>query len=173
MNKRAEAFARYNDAAVLQMLVEILPKVAHEVAAPMASIDRLTVISTDGAGQLSRQVTDNIVQTMALLKDTTGVDLESLLSGYLSGGRGVRRSNGSAPAEVEGTTPATTESSQPTLRRVRCVRRATGRRGRGTRPARLVARSDRRRGPPAPRVSCRFAWRAAGSAHPGGRSGHP
>ena len=92
MNKRAEAFARYNDAAVLQMLIEVLPKVAHEVAAPMASIDRLTVISTDGAGQLPRQVTDNIVQTMALLKDTTGVDLESLLSGYLTRGRGIGES---------------------------------------------------------------------------------
>ncbi len=82
MEKKAEAFAQYNEAAVLQMLIEILPKVAHEVAAPMASIDRLTVISTDGAGQLPRQVTDNIVQTMALLKNTTGVDLETLIAKY-------------------------------------------------------------------------------------------
>ena len=95
MNKRAEGFARYNDAAVLQMLVEVLPKVAREVAAPMASIDRLTVVSTDGAGALPRQVTNNIVQTMELLKNTTGVDLEALLSGYLSGGLGVRGSKGS------------------------------------------------------------------------------
>ena len=117
MNKRAEAFARYNDAAVLQMLVEVLPKVAREVAAPMAAIDRLTVVSTDGAGALPRQVTDNIVQTMELLKNTTGVDLEALLSGYLSGGRGVRGSNGSQGATgsnasdlpaVEPSTPAVT-----------------------------------------------------------------
>jgi flotillin len=101
MNKRAEAFARYNDAAVLQMLVEVLPKVAREVAAPMASIDRLTVISSDGAGQLPRQVTDNIVQTMELLKNTTGVDLESLLSGYLTRGRGLGESNGTPAAPVD------------------------------------------------------------------------
>ncbi|WP_353953553.1 SPFH domain-containing protein [Knoellia sp. S7-12] len=82
MTKKADAFARYNEAAVLQMLVEVLPAVAHEVAAPMAAIDRLTVISTDGAGQLPRQVTDNIVQTMALLKDTTGLDFESLIKKY-------------------------------------------------------------------------------------------
>jgi hypothetical protein len=59
MNKRAEAFKNYNDAAVLQMLVEILPEMAGKIAAPLGSIDKLTVVSTDGAGQLPKQVTDN------------------------------------------------------------------------------------------------------------------
>lgn len=54
MEKRAAAFAKYNEAAVLQMLVEVLPQVAREVAAPMAAIDKLTVASTDGAGALPR-----------------------------------------------------------------------------------------------------------------------
>ena len=82
MNKRAEAFARYNEAAVLQMLVEVLPQIAHEVAAPMSAIDSLTVLSTDGAAALPRQVTDNLTQTLAMLKSTTGVDLQSLLEAY-------------------------------------------------------------------------------------------
>lgn len=82
MTKRADAFARYNEAAVLQMLIEVLPKVAREVAAPMASIDKLTVVSTDGAGALPKQVNNNIVQTMELLKNTTGVDLEAVLHRY-------------------------------------------------------------------------------------------
>ncbi len=79
MDRRAEAFARYNEAAVLQMLVEVLPKVAREVAAPMAAIDQLTVVSTEGAGALPRQVTDNLVQTMNLLRTTTGIDLQGLM----------------------------------------------------------------------------------------------
>ncbi|WP_139980080.1 flotillin family protein [Nocardioides litoris] len=79
MDKRAEAFANYNDAAVLQMLIEVLPQVAREVAAPMGAIDQLTVVSTDGAGALPRQVNDNVVQTLSMLKTTTGIDLESLL----------------------------------------------------------------------------------------------
>ncbi len=53
------------------------------VAAPMSSIDKLTVISTDGAGQLPKQVTSNIVQTMELMKNATGVDLEGLIQGYV------------------------------------------------------------------------------------------
>lgn len=79
MDKRAEAFAHYNDAAVLQMLIEVLPQIAKEVAAPIAAIDNLTILSSDGAGALPRQVTDNVTQTLAMLKTTTGLDLESLI----------------------------------------------------------------------------------------------
>jgi flotillin len=89
MTKKAEAFARYNDAAVLQMLVETLPKVAAEVAAPLAGIDKLTVVSTDGASQLPKQVTTNIVETLALLKNATGVDLESVIQGRLGSSDGI------------------------------------------------------------------------------------
>ena len=72
----------YNEAAVLQMLIEVMPKVAAELARPMASIDKLTVISADGAGELPKQVTNNFVQTMELLKTTTGLDVESLIQKY-------------------------------------------------------------------------------------------
>ena len=82
MNKKAEAFEQYNDAAVLQMLIEVLPKMAAEVAKPMGAIDKLTVISTDGAGALPKQVTSNIVETIELLKNTTGVDLEAMLQAF-------------------------------------------------------------------------------------------
>ncbi|KAA1422546.1 flotillin family protein [Mumia zhuanghuii] len=79
MDKRAAAFASYNDAAVLQMLIEVLPQIAKEVAAPIAAIDQLTVISTEGAGALPKQVNDNVVQTLQMLKTSTGLDLEALL----------------------------------------------------------------------------------------------
>ena len=48
----------------------------------MAAIDKLTVVSTDGAGALPRQVADNLTQIMALLKTTTGVDVETLIQRY-------------------------------------------------------------------------------------------
>lgn len=79
MDKRAEAFARYNEAAVLQMLIEVLPQIAKEVAAPISAIDHLTVISTDGAGALPKQVTDNVTQTLQMLKTSTGLDLEQMI----------------------------------------------------------------------------------------------
>lgn len=79
MDKRAEAFAHYNDAAVLQMLIEILPQIAEKVAAPIGSIDKLTVVSTDGAGALPKQVNNNVLETVEMVKNTTGVDLLGIL----------------------------------------------------------------------------------------------
>lgn len=97
MDKRAEAFENYNDAAVLQMLIEVLPQVAREVAAPIGAIDQLTVISPDGAGALPRQVNDNIVQTLSMLKASTGLDLEGLVKRAVDGAAAGRAAT---PAEV-------------------------------------------------------------------------
>ncbi|MGW3248431.1 flotillin family protein [Streptomyces sp. NPDC001070] len=81
MQKKADAFAQYGDAAVLQMLVEVLPQVVGKASEPLSAIDKMTVISTDGASQLSRTVADNVAQGMELLSSTTGVDLAELLKG--------------------------------------------------------------------------------------------
>ena len=61
------------------MLIEVLPQIAKEVASPIAAIDQLTVISSDGAGALPKQVTDNVTQTLQMLKTSTGLDLEALI----------------------------------------------------------------------------------------------
>ncbi|MFJ6783908.1 SPFH domain-containing protein [Streptomyces yangpuensis] len=81
MQKRADAFERYGDAAVLQMMVEALPQVVAKAAEPLGAIDRMTVISTDGASKLSRTVTDNVAQGVELLGSATGIDLAEMLRG--------------------------------------------------------------------------------------------
>ncbi|MEV4502539.1 flotillin family protein [Streptomyces klenkii] len=102
MNKKADAFERYGDAAVLQMLVEVLPQVVGKAAEPLSAIDKLTVISTDGAGKLPRTVADNVAQGMELIGSTTGVDLTRLLKGLTAdktGGSGEPvRDAGAAPS---------------------------------------------------------------------------
>ncbi len=93
MDKRAEAFAHYNDAAVLQMLIEVLPQMAEKVAAPMGNIDTLTVVSTEGASALPKTVTTNILQTMQMVKDATGFDLNAVVDRFGAG------ASAKAPAE--------------------------------------------------------------------------
>ncbi|MCX4846888.1 flotillin family protein [Streptomyces sp. NBC_00893] len=96
MQKKADAFAQYGDAAVLQMLVEVLPEVVAKASEPLSAVDKMTVISTDGASQLSRTVTDNVAQGMELLSSTTGVDLAALLKNLKGSG-----SRAEAPAQPE------------------------------------------------------------------------
>ncbi|MDN3296822.1 SPFH domain-containing protein [Streptomyces ficellus] len=87
MRKKADAFAQYGDAAVIQMLVEILPQVVAKAAEPLSAIDKMTVISTDGAGQLPRTVANNVTQGIELLSAATGVDLTQMLHGITGKGR--------------------------------------------------------------------------------------
>ncbi|MFF0225255.1 flotillin family protein [Streptomyces sp. NPDC004629] len=102
MRKKADAFAQYGDAAVLQMLVEVLPHVVAKAAEPLGAIDKMTVISTDGASRLTRTVADNVAQGVELLGSTTGVDLAELLKGITGRVAGEARPTAAARSDANG-----------------------------------------------------------------------
>ena len=76
--KNAEAFKLYGDAAILDILAGIAPDVVRAAAEPISAVERMTVIATDGASQLSKSVASNIEQGMQIGSDLTGIDLRSL-----------------------------------------------------------------------------------------------
>jgi flotillin len=92
LRAKAEAFAQFNEAAVLDLLVRVLPQVVAAAADPMRAIDKMTVISTEGASSLTKSVASNVAQGLQLGTDLTGIDLPSLLArlagGLASGGNG-------------------------------------------------------------------------------------
>ncbi len=78
MQRRADAYEQYGQAAILDLLSDMLPQLVREASAPLGAIDRMTVISTDGASALTRNVTGNVAQGMQLASDLLGVDIASL-----------------------------------------------------------------------------------------------
>lgn len=72
MEKKAEAFANYGEAALMEMVVEVLPKIVREAAAPMGNIDNLTVVSSDGASKVVETGTNVITQAMAVFDSFGG-----------------------------------------------------------------------------------------------------
>lgn len=98
MRKRAEAYKHYGQAAVVDILAGTLPKVVAEAASPMSRIDKMTVISTDGAGQAVRNVASTAAQANEMLKALFGIDLTQLVAG-LTGAAG--NGDGGAPPAVE------------------------------------------------------------------------
>jgi flotillin len=80
MRAKAESFNRYGEAAVLDLLVRVMPQVVEAASRPMSEIDKITVISTDGASSLTRSVASNVAQGLQLGTDLTGIDLPKLLA---------------------------------------------------------------------------------------------
>lgn len=79
LDEKAKAFAQFSDAAVLDLLVRVLPDVVREASAPLGNVDKLTLISTDVASDLTRTVARNVEQGMQIGSDLTGVDVSALL----------------------------------------------------------------------------------------------
>lgn len=80
--KLAEAFEKFGEAAVLDIIVKMLPELAGKVAEPLKSIDKLTVVDTGngaGAARVSNYVTQLMATAPEMLKNVSGIDLENLV----------------------------------------------------------------------------------------------
>jgi flotillin len=79
MEKKAEAWQQYNQAAIIQQLIEALPEVASAVSQPLAQTDRIVIINSggDGAGasKVTADVTNIVAQVPETLEALTGVNL--------------------------------------------------------------------------------------------------
>jgi flotillin len=107
--KNAEAFNEYGEAAILELIVHMLPNLVKAASDPISSVDKLTVISTDGASNLTRNVANNVETGLQIGSDLTGVDLRGLL-----GTIGKRNADRSSMAEPVATTGSSTEEPAAT-----------------------------------------------------------
>lgn len=82
--KLAEAFQKFGEAAVLDIIVKMLPELAGKIAQPISSIDKLTVVDTgkgEGAARVSNYVTELMSTAPEMLKSVSGIDVEELIKG--------------------------------------------------------------------------------------------
>jgi flotillin len=110
----AEAVAQQSEALIQLRLVEMLPQIAHELAAPMSNIDQLTVISTDGASQLSKNVASGFSEVDAVLGSTMGIGIKDLLGGLLGGTAGAALRDASPAGSDASVAPAGGASTRST-----------------------------------------------------------
>jgi flotillin len=84
MEKKALSWQMYNQAAIIQQIIEALPEVAAAVAQPLAQTDRIVIINSGGDGgagasKVTKDVTDIVAQVPATLEALTGIDLTETL----------------------------------------------------------------------------------------------
>ena len=82
---QAEAYnGMENPYLLANRYIDIMPKVAEEVAKPLTAVDSIKMYGSGNAQKLVKETTTIVDQVASGLKDSTGVDLPSLLSGLLA-----------------------------------------------------------------------------------------
>lgn len=84
MKLKAESFKQYNEAAVIEMIVRILPEVAGKVSEPLSKTEKMVIINSgNGAGGGASKLTGDVTQIMSqlppVIESLTGIKFEKLL----------------------------------------------------------------------------------------------
>jgi flotillin len=84
MRLKAESYKQYNEAAIIELIVRVLPELAGRISEPLAKMEKMVVISSgDGAGAGASKLTGDITHILAqlppVLESLTGVKFEKLL----------------------------------------------------------------------------------------------
>merc|ERR1712123_74463 len=85
MAKKADAWKEYKEAAMVDMMLQTLPKVAAEVAAPLSQAKKITMVSDGsgevGAARITGEVLDIMLKVPTMVNKMTGVDVTNSLCG--------------------------------------------------------------------------------------------
>ena len=83
IDKKAEAMQKYGEAAVVEMLCKMYPEVARAIAEPLGKIDKITMYGEGNTARLTEDVTKSFRQAIDGLSDSTGMNLNALLSSFV------------------------------------------------------------------------------------------
>lgn len=85
MEKRAQAFESYGQAAIADTMMKILPEVARELAAPLSNIKDMTVISTDGSNKILNNSVEGYASLSKMVESATGLSMNDMIANLTSG----------------------------------------------------------------------------------------
>jgi flotillin len=87
LTKKAQAWDKYNDAAMLEMYLKVLPDVARAVSEPLSKVDKIVIVGGDkslGTTRVTGQVAEVLAQLPEVVKSLTGADLKKFLKDKIS-----------------------------------------------------------------------------------------
>lgn len=87
MLKKSEAWQKYNEAALLEMYLKILPELAKAVSEPLSKVDKIVIVGGEkgtGTSKVTGQVAEILAQMPEVVQSLTGVDLKKYFKEKLS-----------------------------------------------------------------------------------------
>ncbi|XP_015928936.1 flotillin-2 [Parasteatoda tepidariorum] len=82
MRMKAAAYKQYGDAAIMSLVLDSLPKIAAEIAAPLAKTDEIVLLGGDD--KITGEVTKLLSQLPPSVQAITGVDLTKVVNKVIS-----------------------------------------------------------------------------------------
>jgi flotillin len=86
MAKKAASWKDYNEAAVIQLVLQTLPELAQAIAQPLSKTESITIVNTGGegpgagAGRVTRDVAEIMAQLPPIVENLAGIDLKKLIN---------------------------------------------------------------------------------------------
>ncbi|MBR1624017.1 MAG: flotillin family protein, partial [Pseudobutyrivibrio sp.] len=82
--KKAEAYRKYNGAAMAEMMIKVMPDIAAEIAKPLSQIDKINIYETGdggegGAARISANMPIVMKQVFDTMSEATGVDFTEIM----------------------------------------------------------------------------------------------
>lgn len=85
IEKKAEAQKKMGEASVLEMYLNALPEVVKNAAAPLAQTDRIVMYGDGNSTKMVKDVMNSASQVMEGVKESTGIDIGTMLAGIVGG----------------------------------------------------------------------------------------
>ena len=85
IEKKAEAQKKMGEASVLEMYLHALPEVVKNAALPLAQTDRIVMYGDGNSTKMVGDVMKTTSQIMEGVKEATGIDLSTLITGVVAG----------------------------------------------------------------------------------------
>ena len=85
MRMKADSFKQYNEAAVIEMMIRIMPEIAGKISEPLSKTEKMVIINSGngvnggGASKLTADVTQIVAQLPPVIESLTGIKFEKLL----------------------------------------------------------------------------------------------
>lgn len=84
MKAKAQAYKNYGEAAVMSLILEALPKIAAEVAAPLGQVKEIVVLGNSG-DSMTNEITKLVGSLPPAVQALTGVDITNALKNLAGG----------------------------------------------------------------------------------------
>ncbi|MGZ5478261.1 MAG: flotillin family protein [Candidatus Aminicenantales bacterium] len=87
MMKKAQAWEKYTQAAVMDTYIKVLPELARAVSEPLSKVDKIVIVGGDkelGTTKITAQVAQVLAQMPEVVKSLTGADIREFLKAKLS-----------------------------------------------------------------------------------------